>query len=329
MNQYKTKHPLRFSDSGSFRVLMLSDIQESASYDERSLKSVCALLDSAKPDLVILGGDNCYGPEINSFDDLKAFLEVFTAPMEERKIPWAHVFGNHDHDVPCDIEKQQQLYEAYPMCVSSHTDSSVHGKSNFVLPIYDRHGKDVVFNVWGMDTNNLAEELDALVPSGDMQKSAQLPKNTLGIGRWSTIYFDQLMWYYNTSCDIENKCGKKILGMLCMHIAPQEFTMAAANPDICVKNGNYGEMLDSGCVNSGIFSLILQRGDIKTISCGHTHMNDFEAEYCGVRMCWDACAGYRCYGTDEIRGGRLFEISEADPWNIKTSMIHTLDMING
>lgn len=327
MNRFTTKHPLRFSDNGTFKVLMMSDIQESANYDERSLKSVCALLDSAKPDLVILGGDNCYGPEIHSVDDLKAFLDIFIAPMEERHIPFAHVFGNHDHDVPCDISKQQEMYESYSMCVSSHTDSAVHGKSNFVLPIYDRCGKEVVFNVWGMDTNNLADELDDLVPGCDMTSSAQLPNNTLSVGRWSTLYFDQLMWYNNTSCEIEKKCGKKIPGLLCMHIAPHEYTMAAANPEKCVKYGHFDEKLDAACINSGIFSLILQRGDIKTISCGHTHMNDFEAEYCGIRLCWDACTGYRCYGTDELRGGRLFVINESDPWNIKTEMIHTLEMI--
>ena len=66
MNTLDCKHPLRFREDGTFRVLMLSDIQESVHYDERSLRSVCALLDEAKPDLVIWGGDNCYGPEMSS-----------------------------------------------------------------------------------------------------------------------------------------------------------------------------------------------------------------------------------------------------------------------
>ena len=56
-------------------------------------------------------------------------------------------------------------------------------------------------------------------------------------------------------------------------------------------------------------------------------MNDFEAEYCGIRLCWDACAGYRCYGIDALRGGRLFEIREDDPWHITTRMIHTLELL--
>ncbi len=327
MNRYTTKHPLRFSKNGTFRVLMMSDIQESASYDPRSLKSVCALLDEAKPDLVIWGGDNCYGPEVHSLEELQAFLDVFAAPMEERKIPWAHVFGNHDHDVPCNIGEMQALYEAFPMCVSKHTDDTVHGKSNFVLPIYDHSGEKVLFNVWGLDTNHATGDMDHLIPSGNMASAAILPNNPLQAGVWGTLFFDQLLWYWNTSCNIEAACGEKIPGLLCMHVAPHEYKMAAANPEVCVKDGCYEEALGAGAFNSGLFSEILQRGDIRTICCGHTHMNDFDAEYCGIRLCWDACAGYRCYGTDSLRGGRLFEISAADPWNIQTWMIHTQEMI--
>ncbi|MBQ4354480.1 MAG: metallophosphoesterase [Clostridia bacterium] len=323
MDYSALKHPLRFSEKGIFRVLMMSDIQESAAYDERSLRSVCALLDETKPDLVIWGGDNCYGPEIHSADDLQAFLDVFTAPMEKRKIPWAHVFGNHDHDVPVDISVQQEMYERYPFCVSMHTDDSVHGKSNFVLPVYDSRGENVLFHVWGLDTNNEAHALDCLIEDGNFEQAARLPNDFLFAGHWEIVYFDQLMWYWNTSVAAEKAAGRKIPGLLCMHIAPHEFAVACANPQICVKNGSFEEPLDPGVLNSGLFSAVLQRGDIRIISCGHTHRNDFEAEYCKIRLCWDACAGYRCYGVNERRGGRLFEIRADDPWNIITKMIRT------
>ncbi|MBE7036821.1 MAG: hypothetical protein E7403_05970 [Ruminococcaceae bacterium] len=326
MNTAKIK--LRFSDKGNFRILMMSDIQESAAYDERSLRSVCAMLDEAKPDLVIWGGDNCYGPEIHSYDDLRAFLDVFTAPMIKRKIPWAHVFGNHDHDVELDIAVQQELYESYPFCVSAHTDASVHGKSNFVLPIYDQTGEEVLFHVWGMDTNNNCHDLNHLVPDGNLYKNIDLDNNPIHIGYWEGLYFDQLMWYWNTSCALENLYGRKVPGLLCMHIAPLEYEMAYANPEQCVLNGHYDENLSPSVFNSGLFSELLQRGDIQTICCGHTHYNDFEGMFCGIRLCWDACAGYRCYGADDRRGGRIFDISADDPWNLHTAMIRTLPLLD-
>lgn len=56
-------------------------------------------------------------------------------------------------------------------------------------------------------------------------------------------------------------------------------------------------------------------------------MNDFDAEYCGIRLLWDACVGYSCYGVDERRGGRLFVYHKENPTKVETKMIHTFDKL--
>lgn len=109
--------------------------------------------------------------------------------------------------------------------------------------------------------------------------------------------------------------------------------ITAENPDLvildeCGVKGSAVETLDPGVFNSGIFAEILQRGDIRCICCGHTHKNSFEATYCGIKLCYDACAGFTHYGVDQIRGGRIFEIHENDPRNIKTRMLQALDYMN-
>ena len=314
------RHPLVFRPDDTFRVLMMSDLQESASYDPRSLRSVEVLLEEGDPDLVILGGDNCFGPEISGEADLIRFLDIFTAPMEKRGIPWAHVFGNHDHDVPIPADRHQELYERYPMCVSAHTDG-IHGKSNFLLPVLNRRG-EIALAVWGLDTNHTVDELDGLAPGVRMREAACLPNMPVGYGEWGTLFFDQLLWYYSTSLALEREAGKKVPGLLCMHVAPFEYETARANPS-CIREGHFDESPAPGPFNSGLFSLLLQRGDVKAICCGHTHRNDFDAEYCGIRLLWDACVGYRCYGVDERRGGRLFLYREDAPDVVTTSMIRT------
>ena len=319
---FMEKPKLRFREDGTFRVVMMSDLQESAKYDPKSLRSVEALLEECNPDLVVLGGDNCNGHEIGSEEDLIAFLNIFTAPMEKRKIPYVHVFGNHDHEAPIPIARQQEIYESYPMCISEHTDQSVHGKSNFMLPVYNRKD-EIALAIWGLDTNHSVDELDGLIGKS-MRKEALLPNAPVGWGPWGMIYFDQLLWYWNTSCALEEKAGKKIPGLLCMHIAPYEYRTACANPQICVREGHYDELLGSTPFNTGLFNILLQRGDVRAICCGHTHENDFDAEYCGIRLLWDACVGYRCYGKDERRGGRLFIYHEDDPSKITTQMVRTL-----
>ena len=199
----KKNFVLKFREDRTFRVVMMSDLQESAQYDPRSLRSVEVLLDECDPDLVVLGGDNCYGPEIQNEQDLIDFLNIFTAPMEKRGIPWVHVFGNHDHDVPLPIERQQELYESYPMCFSQHTDATVHGKSNFMIPIYNQKG-EIALALWGLDTNHSVDELDGLI-GGSMRKAALLPNAPVGKGTWGMIYFDQLLWYWNTSLALEEE----------------------------------------------------------------------------------------------------------------------------
>jgi hypothetical protein len=167
------------------------------------------------------------------------------------------------------------------------------------------------------------DELDGLI-GGSMRKAADLPNQPVGYGPWGMLYFDQLLWYWNTSAALEKQAGKKVPGLLCMHIAPYEYRTACANPELCVKEGSFEEPLGSTPFNTGLFSTVLQRGDIRAISCGHTHLNDFDAEYCGIRLLWDACVGYRCYGDDAKRGGRLFIYQEADPAQVTTRMVRTL-----
>ena len=81
-----------------------------------------------------------------------------------------------------------------------------------------------------------------------------------------------------------------------------------------------------GMLNSGLSSTILQRKDIICIACGHSHNDCFEGTFCNVKMCLDACAGYSPYGTDDLRGGRIFEINENDTNDIKTYMVRYKDL---
>lgn len=324
--KFETKHKLKFREDGTFRVVMMSDIQESAQYDPRSLRSVEVILDEADPDLVILGGDNCFGPEIHNKEDLKAFIEIFTAPMEKRGIPWAHVFGNHDHDVKLDLDEHQALYEAHPMCVSMHTGLDVHGKTNFVLPIYNKEDK-IALAVWGLDTNCQLEQ------SSEWVEQCKRDGHLLPIeinstpdeyAYWGMVCVDQLLWYYNTSIELEKTVGKKVPGLLCMHVPPNEYQITRDNPEKYGRGGNYDEGFCGMGQDPGVVKLVRHRGDIFAISCGHTHMNDYESEYEGIRLFWDACTGYRCYGVNERRGGRLFIFNEANPTQFESQMIRTL-----
>lgn len=319
-NNLLLKHELRFNSDGNFKILMMSDIQETLNYDKRTLISIDKLVEAQKPDLVILGGDNCDGTVLKTEEELRKYLNIFSTPMENRKIPWAHVFGNHDHDIEVDDIRKTKIYEEYKYCISKHTED-IYGTTNFVLPIKHSNKDEIAFNIWGLDTNNLMTSADIKI-----DKNINLMKRPSMSCRWDILHFEQLMWYWNSSIEFEKYCNRKINGILFMHIPPYEFQYIVENPEYTNAKGNMKEVMKIGMFNSGIFSTVLQRNDIKCIACGHSHNDCFEGDFCGIKMCLDACAGYRPYGTDELRGGRIFEINENNTNNINTYMIHYKDL---
>ena len=270
--------------------------------------------------MVVLGGDNCNGPKFETEEDLKKYLDIFTGPMEQRKIPWMHVFGNHDHDIMIDDTRKTKLYEQYDYCVSKHTES-IYGTTNYVLPIYSCEKNEIGYFLWGLDSNNIISESG--IDLSEQRELSDMPSMSY---IWDILHFEQLQWYWNTSKELEEYNQRKVNGILFMHIPLWEFQHIVDNPEETGAKGSMVETMLLGKFNSGAFATILQRGDIKCIACGHSHHDCFEGNYCGITMCLDACAGYSPYGSDELRGGRVFIIDENDTENIQTYMVHYKDV---
>ena len=315
-----SKHKLRFNKDGKFKILMMSDIQETLDCHPRTMPAMHKLVETVQPDLVVLGGDNCNGKTLKTELELREYLKMISAPMEERKIPWMHVFGNHDHDIEVEQVYQNKMYEAHDYCVSKHTEG-IYGASNYVLPIWSSKKDEIAYAVWALDTNRKINDTGLAVHE-DMKPM----KRPQPAERWDILHFDQLMWYWNSSVELEKHAGKKVHGALFMHIAPWEFQYVVDNPDVTGCTGSTVEKMLLGAFNSGIFAEILQRGDIKAIGCGHSHEDCFQGEFCGITMALDACAGYSPYGLEELRGGRVFEIDENDTAKVNTYMVHYAEL---
>ena len=281
-----TKHELKFDSNGNFKILMMSDIQETLAYDKRTLLYMDKLIEKTQPDLIILGGDNCDGTILKTEEELAKYLKIFTEPMEKRKIPWAHVFGNHDHDIEVDEIIKTTMYENFEYCISKHTED-IYGTTNFVLPIKHSQNDNIVFNIWGLDSNNKISDCNIKVDKNI--KNMNMPTMS---DKWDIIHFEQLMWYWNSSKELENYCGNLINGLLFMHIPPWEFQYIVDNPTLTKCTGSTKEIMKIGMFNSGLFSTILQRKDIICIASGHSHNDCFEGNFCDIKMCLDACAGY-------------------------------------
>ena len=324
----ETKLPLRCGENGKFRILALSDAHAGVGFSKQVAPAIKALLDDQKPDLVLLIGDTM-GPgriHVENQEQLREVLTELTAPIEEAGIPWAHVFGNHDDNFGLDNRDAEPVYESFAHCVSKAGDPDLSGCANYVLPIRAHGSDEIVFNVWGLDSHSGMREFS---------KQYGLPEDTRYVlpvhfaeGRgYDTVHFDQVMWYYTASQEIERVCGRKIPGLMMMHIPIPEMFLVYKNRDATGFEGNAREEVGCGELNSGLFSACLQRGDIKAMVFGHDHVCDYIGEYCGIKLCYDGGIEYDAYQHDDLRGGRIFEIDEKDPAQINTYMVYIEDLM--
>lgn len=321
------KYTLRFRENGEFRILVLSDVHGYPPAPcEQTLAVVNALIAREQPDLVLLCGDNIKGCE--SEEQLRGCLTALTAYPEAHHIPWAHVFGNHDDECYKKDDRrlktlhrsvQQKIYESFPYCVSKAGPEEIPGSGNYVLPIYssDESRADPVFAVWGLDSH--ADVFDTPVPG----RQAIL-KNTMYRGQPGApsayIPFTQIRWYFNTSEEIERYAGHKVPGMMYFHIPLQEFYEVTLNPEETGMVGEKRECVCAGPLNSGLFTAMIERGDIKAVCCGHDHVNDYAATFCGICLAYASNVGYETYHDESMMGGRVFVIRETAPDKIETYM---------
>lgn len=327
-NDLFTKKKLRFNADGNFKILMMSDIQETVDFNDRTMRAIEACIDSENPDLVILGGDNCNGHIVKDEDTLCKYVDILSEPFEKRAIPWAHVWGNHDHDVGIDENIHQSIYMRHEHCVSSSAEG-ITGQSNFVLPIFASNGEKIKFNVWGLDSGNTINSFadNLFGKDSSLRKKALLPNKCFD---YKTVFgfvcFDQIMWYYNLSVELEKYNGEAINSLMVTHIPVWEIFNIVHNRELCGTVGDCPENYGLGTFNSGLFAAVLQRKDVKAMCGGHSHLNDAAGKYCDITLCTDGSIGYTAYGDNERRGARVFEINESSPDNINTKMIYCRDL---
>ncbi|MCR5484370.1 MAG: metallophosphoesterase family protein [Clostridiales bacterium] len=327
-NLISLKHTLRFNSDGKFKILMISDIHAGVGFNKKTPIAIKALVDECKPDLVIFNGDVA-GPgrvAVQKVEEVKNMLDVIAAPMEDAHIPWAHVFGNHDDNGGLSNELQEPVYETYPYCLSKHGPADVDGASNYVLPIKAHDSEKILFNLWGLDSHDNIEKFKKAYGLPD-DFNPVLTNNFCFDRGYDTVHFNQVVWYYEASKALEEYNGAKIPGLMYMHIPVPEMTFVYRNRMECGFEGTAREDVGCGEMNSGLFSACIQRGDVKAMFFGHDHVCDFTGTYCGMLMGYDAGIGYDTYGDNDLRGGRVFELSEDDPANFKTYMVRIRDVL--
>jgi hypothetical protein len=302
---------LRFRADGTFKILQLSDVQDGPEPNPRTLRAMAALLDSEKPDLVVLTGDTVDTNLCETADDIRTAIRRIVEPMESRGIPWAHVMGNHDVDGLARIgvakRRMMDMYRRHEFNVNPPDPRGIDGAGNGLLEVRRSIGEQSALGVWLLDSNAYAPE-----HAGGQE-----------LGGYDWIRASQVAWYQATSRSMERRLGGKLPSLMFFHVCLPEFA------EMWASTTTLGERNEAECparINGGLFAAALDRGDVLGIYVGHDHVNTYEGSWYGIRLGFGGSIGYASYGLDadgpagrdRLRGGRVFTIRESDPWAFET-----------
>ena len=285
------KKKLHFNQDGKFKMVQFTDIHAvyKPGETDQAYTIMNRILDLEKPDFVIYTGD------IVTDNNPTDLWKKITGLANERNIPFAVVFGNHDSQFDVPRDKLMDIVAGLEGCLNIPKPKSmadVFGETNQMIPIY--HSDDPSkkgFILYLFDSNALND----------------LPNATL---RDDWIKSSQIEWYVKQSKQLtkENN-GIPYPALAFFHIPLLEYFTAYNNPQ-CKPTGYRIESECTAPINSGLFSAFIDCKDVKGVFVGHDHDNDYVSYYNGIALGYGRFSGgLNTYHT-LCRGARVFELTE-------------------
>lgn len=292
---------LRFNNDGSFKILQVSDIQDTpymAPIIADYLESICK---SEKPDLIVLTGDNigksCGKAATQEIAELQVIkgIDAFMSVFQKLNIPVAAVFGNHDSENRVAKETQMKDYSRYSCFVGYDADSSLDGCGTYNLPILSSSSDKVAYNLWMLDSN---------MYDGD---------------GYDNVHQNQVDWYVKKSNELKAaNGGVPVDSMAFQHIIVNEI-YDAVNTGV-LKSGGVNETPNASAKRSSEFSAMLNQGDVRAMFFGHDHENTFTIGYKGIDLVATPAAGFTL--SSDNRGVRVITINEKDTSTYSSHVIN-------
>lgn len=302
---------LRFRKNGTFKILVLADVQDVYPIDDAMISFVNEALDYAKPDLVVFDGDTIVTEDVRAYEQL-------LYPLVSRNVPFTFVFGNHDVERE-NFTAEQQLaeYQKYPGCLAFDADPALHGCANHNLLIYSSKGNDIAFNLWMFDSGTSLHD-----------------ENGEWLG-YDWVRADQIEWYNKTRDAITEANGGKVVPAIAFqHIIPKEAVeVLFYESDISMGELTYnfndgsvysyipkietfdGYIFEKSCPGNGSdgqWDAMKAGGDVLALVVGHDHVNSFVADINGIDLVQTPGATYHSYYNKMLQGARIIELDEGD-----------------
>lgn len=267
------KPSLRVRKDGKFKILQIADLHLSTGLgvcrdpeppnhnggkcdaDPRTLEFVGSVLDSEKPDLVVLSGDQVNG---ETAPDAQSAVFKYAELFISRQIPFATIFGNHDDEGSLSREALMQLSESLPYSLGIHGPAAVDGVGNYYLEVLaHKSSAHSALTLYFLDTHGYSPDERQFRGYDWLKKS-------------------QIDWFRATSKDLKNSASHSgyshvHMDMAFIHIPLPEYRN---QNDIVDASGKARESPTAPGFNSGFKQALVDEG-VLAVSCGHDHVNDY------------------------------------------------------
>lgn len=203
------------------------------------------------------------------------------AILAERKIPYAAIFGNHDDEGVLSRQAQMQLYESLPYSLCEAGPNQIDGVGNYYVEILaNGNNKHSAITLYLLDTHGYS------------------PDQTKYKG-YDWIKPNQIEWFKTAAESLKESHSHYThthLNMAFIHIPLPEYR--TEGNDIV---GSWNESVMAPGFNTHFKDALVEQ-DVKVVSCGHDHVNDYcmlskdQSAHPELWMCYAGGSGFGGYG---------------------------------
>ncbi|CAM4129268.1 metallophosphoesterase family protein [Lederbergia lenta] len=273
---------LKFRDDGTFKIVQLTDLHigtnDGNEADARTFKLISEIIQKEMPDLIAITGDLIWSEADGAGQSYRRVLDH----ISQWDIPFAIVYGNHDSEANITREELHEIQEGYQHSLSKVGPQEIHGVGNYSLAIQSNDGKETEALLYFLDSGDYA------------------PKH---IGTYEWIHSNQVSWFVS-----ESHKYAKLPALAFFHMPLPEYNEVWKRGKV---SGNKLEQVCCPVINSGLFTAMLETGNIMGTFVGHDHDNDYCGELHGISLCYGRITGYNVYGELE-RGARVIQLYEGE-----------------
>jgi len=279
-----------------FVVLNLSDPQmngfeweENHPYGSVLEYTIMQLIERNHPDLITVTGDIAYPGDYASYERFAQLLDGFG-------IPWAIVWGNHDHQNGIEpIAKAAELFKKHPLCQFEDGDPA-YGNGNYILGVCE--GDTPLTALFMIDSHNAME---ATMENGEK--------------KWvyDKLWPNQLDWISKEATQLKHDGFKDAIMLLHIPLFCYRAAALTAFPEGCGGDseiyGQQHELIASHPFEDSVLPVLKKSNLITHVLAGHDHCNNFMIDHEGIRLMFACKTGPGCYWQEKLNGGTVITVN--------------------